>query len=83
MVEIREGLKDIKGSKTNDKEAKDYLNWLLYCLQPALRPKVHIYSLESDYDLDDTIFEAIIQGKQRIFSSIEFCLRPNELARHF
>lgn len=41
----------------------DLFNRFLYCLQPAVRSKIHIYSLDSDHDLDDTIFEAIIEGK--------------------
>jgi len=38
-------------------------NYFLYCLQPAVRSKIRVYSLDGDHDLDDTIFEAIIQGK--------------------
>jgi len=40
----------------------NFLNSFLYCLQPANRNKIQIFSLDSDRDLDDTIFEAIIQG---------------------
>jgi hypothetical protein len=40
----------------------DLYNYFLYCLQPAVRTKIRIFSLDSDHDLDDIIFEAIIQG---------------------
>jgi len=40
----------------------DLFHYFLYCLQPAIRNKIQIFSLNSDHDLDDTIFEAIIQG---------------------
>lgn len=51
------------------------LNYFLYCLQPAIRNKIQIYSLDSDHDLDDTIFEAIIQGSCSIIYLFEiFCL---------
>lgn len=64
LSEMRDGLREIsKGSKTSDKELKDLLKSFLFCLQPVFRSKIHIYSLDSEYDLDDTIFEAIIQGK--------------------
>jgi hypothetical protein len=60
---MRNGLKDIsKGSKTSDKQMDELFHYFLYCLQPAIRSKIRIFSLESDHDLDDTIFEAIIQG---------------------
>ncbi len=56
-------MKDIsKGSRTSEKEIDNFLNSFLYCLQPANRNKIQIFSLDSDRDLDDTIFEAIIQG---------------------
>ena len=41
----------------------ELFHYFLYCLQPAIRSKIRIYSLDSDHDLDDTIFEAIIGGK--------------------
>ncbi|CAF1110172.1 unnamed protein product [Rotaria sordida] len=64
--EIRNGLKAIsKGSRTSEKQMDELFNYFLYCLQPAIRNKIQIYSLESNYDLDDTIFEAIIQAKQK------------------
>ena len=70
LVDIRDGLKEVsKGSKTSEKELKDLSNAFLYCLQPAMRSKIRVYSLDSDYDLDDTIFEAIIQGEQTNESS--------------
>ncbi len=40
----------------------DLFYHFLYCLQPAMRNKIQIFSLDSDHDLDDTIFKAIIQG---------------------
>ncbi len=40
----------------------DLFYYFLYCLQPAIRNKIQIFSLDSDHDLDDTIFQAIIQG---------------------
>jgi hypothetical protein len=56
-------LKDIsKGSRTSEKQMDDLFHYFLYCLQPAIRNKIKIFSLNSDHDLDDTIFEAIIQG---------------------
>jgi hypothetical protein len=66
--EIRNGLKDIsKGSQTsNEQKIDDLFYYFLYCLQPAIRNKIHIFSLDSDHDLDDTIFQAIIQGIERI-----------------
>ena len=73
LSEMRDGLREIsKGSKTSEKELKDLLKSLLFCLQPVLRSKIHIYSLDSEYDLDDTIFEAIIQGKLTNLSQIHF-----------
>jgi hypothetical protein len=61
--EIRHGLKDIsKGSKTSEKQMNDLFHYFLYCLQPAIRNKIQIFSLDNDHDLDDTIFQAIIQG---------------------
>lgn len=61
--EILSGLKAIsKGSRTSEKQMDELLNYFLYCLQPAVRTKIKVYNLESTRDLDDTIFEAIIQG---------------------
>ncbi len=61
--EIHSGLKDIsKGSRTSDDQINELFYYFLYCLQPAIRNKIQIFSLDSDHDLDDTIFEAIIQG---------------------
>ncbi|CAF4338765.1 unnamed protein product, partial [Rotaria sordida] len=52
--EIRNGLKAIsKGSRTSEKQMDELFNYFLYCLQPAIRNKIQIYSLESNYDLDD------------------------------
>ena len=62
--EIREDLKAIsKGSKTSNKLMDQLYFKILYCLQPNVRKKIKIFSLDSDRDLDDTIFEAIIQGE--------------------
>ena len=62
-ADIRNGLKDIsKGSRTSEEEMNKLFYYFLYCLQPAIRNKIQIFSLDSDHDLDDTIFEAIIQG---------------------
>jgi hypothetical protein len=67
LAEMRVGLKGIsKGSKTSDKEIEELLDYFLYCLQPAVRKKIHTFSLDSDCDLDDTIFQAIIQGRSTI-----------------
>lgn len=64
---MRVGLKGIsKGSKTSEKEIENLLDYFLYCLQPAVRKKIHIFSLDSDCDLDDTIFQAIIQGRSSV-----------------
>ncbi|CAF2128607.1 unnamed protein product [Rotaria magnacalcarata] len=63
--EIYDGLKEIsKGSKTSKEEMDRLFKYFLYCLQPAVRSKIRIYSLDSDQPLDDTIFEAIIEAKQ-------------------
>ena len=62
--EIRAGLKEIsKGAKTSEETIDKLLKDFLFCLQPAVRTKIKIFSLDSDRDLDDTIFEAIIQGR--------------------
>ena len=64
---MRKGLQSIsKGSKTSDEEIDELLNCFLYCLQPAVRKKIHTFSLDSDCDLDDTIFQAIIQGRSSV-----------------
>jgi hypothetical protein len=56
-------LKNIsKGSKTSEEKINKLLKYFLFCLQPAVRNKIQIYSLDSDHDLDDTIFKAIIQS---------------------
>lgn len=60
--EIRKGLLDIALGDKNDKKREALFNDFLYCLQPAVRARIHIYSLDSDQTLDDTIFEAIIKG---------------------
>jgi len=66
--EILDGLRDIsKGSKSSAEEMNNLFNSFLYCLQPAIRSKIQVYSLDDDHDLDDTIFEAIIQGKLNSF----------------
>jgi len=49
----------------------DLFNYFLYCLQPAIRSKIRVYSLDSDHNLDDTIFEAIIQGRLNSFIIIK------------
>ncbi|CAF4117301.1 unnamed protein product [Rotaria sp. Silwood2] len=78
--EIRNGLKAIsKGSRTSDKQMDELFNYFLYCLQPAVRHKIQIYSLESNHDLDDTIFEAIIQAKQKKNSEINSELDRGQL----
>ena len=73
---IRQGLKDIsKGSRTSDEEMNNLLDYFLYCLQPAMRNRIQIFSLDSNFDLDDTIFEAIIQGICLFFRfETSFCL---------
>ncbi|CAF1532094.1 unnamed protein product [Adineta ricciae] len=64
--EIRLGLKDIsKGSKSSEETINHLFKCFLFCLQPAIRCKIQVYSLDGDHDLDDTIFVAIIQTKQR------------------
>ena len=64
---MRVGLKSIsKGSKTSEKEMDELLDYFLYCLQPAVRKKIHTFSLDGDCDLDDTIFQAIIQGRSNV-----------------
>lgn len=61
--EIYEGLKDIsKGSKMSDDQMNELYKCFIYCLQPAVRSKIRVYSLDSEEHLDDTIFEAIIEG---------------------
>lgn len=74
--EIRNGLKDIsKGSRSTDEEINKLFYYFLYCLQPAIRNRIRIFSLDSDHDLDDTIFEAIIQGSiESLFCSAEIFL---------
>lgn len=61
--EIRDGLKDISKGSNKDDSFEKLFHCILYCLQPAVRPRIRIYSLDSDHDLDDTIFEAIIHGR--------------------
>ncbi|UJR10750.1 hypothetical protein I4U23_014938 [Adineta vaga] len=78
--EIRLGLKDIsKGSKTSDETIDKLFKYFLFCLQPAIRCKIQIYSLDSDHDLDDTIFEAIIQTKQKESSKSQAGLHREQL----
>ncbi|CAF1249047.1 unnamed protein product [Adineta ricciae] len=68
--EICDGLKDIsKGSKKNE-NFDELFHCILYCLQPAVRSRIRIYSLDNDRDLDDTIFEAIIHAKQEKSSDV-------------
>ena len=55
----------------NDKKREGLFNDFLYCLQPAVRSRIQVYSLDSDQTLDDTIFEAIIQGISHPFSSLK------------
>ena len=69
LVDIRVGLRSVsKGSKTSEKEIDKHLDYFLYCLQPAVRKKIHIFSLNSDRDLDDTIFQAIVQSRSTVLS---------------
>ena len=76
---IRQGLKDIsKGSRTSDEEMNNLLDYFLYCLQPAMRNRIQIFSLDSNFDLDDTIFEAIIQGI--LLPSTDFSLLENDFS---
>ncbi|CAF0911252.1 unnamed protein product [Rotaria sp. Silwood1] len=78
--EIRNGLKAIsKGSRTSDKQMDELFNYFLYCLQPAVRSKIQIYSLESNHDLDDIIFEAIIRAKEKKSSEINSELDRGQL----
>ena len=70
LSEITSGLKSIsKGSRTAPKDINMFLNQFLFCLQPAFRSYIRIFSLDSEHNLDDTIFEAIINGK---LNSIQF-----------
>ncbi|CAM2727627.1 unnamed protein product [Rotaria socialis] len=63
--EIYDGLKDIsKGSKISKEEMDNLFKSFLYCLQPAIRSKIRIFSLDSGQNLNDTIFEAIVEAKQ-------------------
>ncbi len=65
---MRDGIREItKGTNPSDKKFNDLFNSFLYCLQPAVRSMIRIYSLDSNHDLDDTIFEAIIAGKINSF----------------
>ncbi|CAF1350811.1 unnamed protein product [Didymodactylos carnosus] len=64
--EIRAGLVEItKGSKKSEKEMDDMFYLFLYTLQPSLRANIKSFSLDSDHDLDETIFEAIIEARQK------------------
>ncbi|CAF1230161.1 unnamed protein product [Rotaria sordida] len=64
--EIRDGLRDIsKGSNSSDVQIDKLLEYFLYCLQPTVRSKIRIFSLDSNESLDDTIFEVIIHAKQQ------------------
>ncbi|CAF0766794.1 unnamed protein product [Rotaria sp. Silwood1] len=64
--EIRDGLRELsKGSKTSDKQIDELHKYFLYCLQPAVRSKIRIFSLDSNESLDNTIFEAIVEAKQQ------------------
>jgi hypothetical protein len=59
-------------------------NSFLYCLQPAIRSKIQVYSLDDDHDLDDTIFEAIIQGKlNSFFQLISIIYRSSKTTEKF
>ena len=60
--EIRDGLKDISKGAKKDDGVDELFHHILYCLQPAVRSRIRIFSLDGDLDLDDTIFEAIIHG---------------------
>lgn len=64
LAEIEKGTKD---KKDKNKRLDELFLVFLYCLQPAVRSKIQVFSLDGDYDLDDTIFQAIIQGKILIF----------------
>ncbi|UJR35044.1 hypothetical protein I4U23_027820 [Adineta vaga] len=68
--EICDGLKDISKGSKKDGNFEELFHCILYCLQPAVRSKIRIYSLDSDLDLDDTIFEAIIHAKQAESSDV-------------
>ncbi|CAF4113570.1 unnamed protein product, partial [Rotaria sp. Silwood2] len=62
--EIRDGLRDIsKGSSSSTKQINKLLEYFLYCLQPTVRSKIRIFSLDSNESLDDTIFKAIVHEK--------------------
>ncbi|CAF1134485.1 unnamed protein product [Rotaria sp. Silwood1] len=64
--EIRDGLRNIsKGSNSSDKQINELFKYFLYCLQPAVRSRIRIFSLDSNESLDDTIFEAIVDAKQQ------------------
>ncbi|CAF3341207.1 unnamed protein product, partial [Rotaria sp. Silwood2] len=64
--EIRDGLRDIsKGSSSSTKQINKLLEYFLYCLQPTVRSKIRIFSLDSNESLDDTIFKAIVHAKQQ------------------
>ncbi|CAF0835391.1 unnamed protein product [Didymodactylos carnosus] len=63
--EINDGLGQITGSKKSDKDMEDLLYRFLYCLQPALRSHIKSFSLDSDRPLAETIFEAIIEARQK------------------
>ncbi|CAF4967766.1 unnamed protein product [Rotaria sp. Silwood1] len=64
--EIRDGLRDIsKGSSSSTEQIDELLEYFLYCLQPTVRSKIRIFSLDSKESLDDTILEAIVHEKQQ------------------
>ena len=72
LAEIEKGTKD---KKDKNKRLDELFLVFLYCLQPAIRNRIRIFSLDSDHDLDDTIFEAIIQGSiESLFCSAEIFL---------
>ncbi|CAF0881591.1 unnamed protein product [Adineta steineri] len=60
--EIRDDLRDIAKGLKNDEAFDELFYCILYCLQPAVRSRILVYSLDGDHDLDDTIFEAIIHA---------------------
>ncbi|CAF2882241.1 unnamed protein product [Rotaria sp. Silwood2] len=70
--DIQETFIQNKNSKKNDKDDKnkkdvdEILYEVMYCLQPAVRPHLTVFDLNSDTNLSETIFRSICRSREKL-----------------
>ncbi|CAF1153213.1 unnamed protein product [Rotaria sordida] len=59
-------IKQKHNENDKNKQINELINRIMYCLQPAIRTRLTVFSLNSDANLTETIFRSICRSRQTI-----------------